>query len=502
MSGAVAPAPASCHPVAFDRVEGFGESHPWRLPDKRWPCSAAARLDLDEPVSSDSPFLDRAALGEVLSRTQSRVGFGLSDETRRAIEQDACFVIAGQQPGLLLGPAYVLYKAAAAIQLARRLSRQMNRRVLPAFWVASEDHRLEPLLHGSVFGRTLKLPAPDAPTPAMAFSLEPHRERIESWLGRLPGGAAQHRLGELFKGSYDRTLTEHFAVALGRLFVEQGLVLIDPLDLQELSRPVLLAATEKWSGLREDLQAGTEAVQNAGLRPPIEKLSVFSINGGHRESIDPARAQKAPGLSPGVALRPLVQDAVVPTVATVAGPTETVYLWQIDRLYERMNIRRSAVTPRLSVTVLDGRAARQAAEAGLEGEKVFSVRDAVAESQEQAAVEDPALNEALHRLVERIENHRDDSNRKVLDKALKSIRYQVQRVQDRLRRDASAEKSLEELTERVYPARKPQERLPGTAAELYGIGGRAWLEDLLKKTDVLKPVHWLMVLGRERKDGA
>ena len=49
------------------------------------------------------------------------------------------FVIAGQQPGVLVGPCLALYKLLSLIALARTLGVDEDHPVLPLFWIASHD---------------------------------------------------------------------------------------------------------------------------------------------------------------------------------------------------------------------------------------------------------------------------------------------------------------------------------------------------------------------------
>ena len=62
--------------------------------------------------------------------------------------------------------------------------------------------------------------------------------------------------------------------------------------------------------------------------------------------------------SPNVALRPLVQDALFPTVCYVAGPSELAYQAQLGDLYRAFGAVQPLLYPRASITVIDSAAAR------------------------------------------------------------------------------------------------------------------------------------------------
>ena len=62
--------------------------------------------------------------------------------------------------------------------------------------------------------------------------------------------------------------------------------------------------------------------------------------------------------SPKVLLRPLMQDAILPTVAYIAGPGELAYLAQLNKLYNYYNIIMPRIILRHSFTFLDNRSVR------------------------------------------------------------------------------------------------------------------------------------------------
>jgi uncharacterized protein YllA (UPF0747 family) len=63
-------------------------------------------------------------------------------------------------------------------------------------------------------------------------------------------------------------------------------------------------------------------------------------------------------LSPKAALRPLVQDTVLPTVAYVGGPGEIAYWAQLKELYEKMNLTMPVVVPRANCTLVEPKVKR------------------------------------------------------------------------------------------------------------------------------------------------
>src|SRR5690606_7788927 len=62
--------------------------------------------------------------------------------------------------------------------------------------------------------------------------------------------------------------------------------------------------------------------------------------------------------SPGVALRPLVQDRLFPTAAYVGGPGETAYFAQLKPVYDLFGVPMPVVYPRASLTLVPDKVAR------------------------------------------------------------------------------------------------------------------------------------------------
>jgi uncharacterized protein YllA (UPF0747 family) len=57
--------------------------------------------------------------------------------------------------------------------------------------------------------------------------------------------------------------------------------------------------------------------------------------------------------SPNVGLRPIVQDAVLPTAAYLGGPSEIAYLMQLEGAYARFGIAQPLIAPRPFVALLE-----------------------------------------------------------------------------------------------------------------------------------------------------
>src|SRR6185295_16206556 len=82
-------------------------------------------------------------------------------------------------------------------------------------------------------------------------------------------------------------------------------------------------------------------------------------------------------LVPSVALRPVIQDAVLPTVAMACGPGEMAYLGQLREVFELLGVRAAAAVPRFGATWLPAAAVELIERSGADPWEVVSASDAV-----------------------------------------------------------------------------------------------------------------------------
>jgi bacillithiol biosynthesis cysteine-adding enzyme BshC len=309
-------------------------------------------------------------------------------------------VVTGQQPGLFGGPLFVLHKAVATLEIARRLTERRRRPVVPVFWVAADDHdfaevRSVWILDGEGTIRHLRYAPRREPVgqPAFTIVLDETVERLVAELGEAlaPGPGGEEVLG-VVRECYlpGATLSGAFARLLSRLLPE--LVVLESSDpaLKATASSVLAREVEESSPTsRLALEAG-EALLEAGYHQQVPVrtgfLNLFVLAEGERRALGLAddgievrglgtrltvsealrRIETEPGpWSPNALLRPLTQDAMLPTAAYVGGPAEVAYHAQIGSAYAHFSLPRPVIVPRPSVTVVEPGAARALESEGL-----------------------------------------------------------------------------------------------------------------------------------------
>jgi len=362
------------------------------------PFLGAAGLDLAAlseaagRAAAHSRPLDDVA--EALARQQEARGSGRAAARARELrEPGATAIVTGQQAGLFGGPLFVLWKALATVRVASLLQKARARPVVPVFWVASDDHDFAEVRSTGVIDaggaiRTLRYAPRHEPVgrPAWAITMDDTIVSLVEELGHaLPPALGKDETLALVAECYrpEATLSEAFARLVSRLLPE--LVVLDPADatLKRLAAPVLARELQEGSPTsRLALDVG-RALLAAGYHQQVPVragfLNLFVVVDGQRRALalsngvvevrgtrerwpveDALRRLSADpaAWSPGALLRPLVQDALLPTAAYVGGPAEIAYHAQIAPSYAHFGIPRPALLPRPSLTLVEPQQAR------------------------------------------------------------------------------------------------------------------------------------------------
>ncbi len=330
---------------------------------------------------------DRDTLVEVLLDQNKR--WGLQERTRDNIERlrdpESVVVITGQQLGLFMSPLYIPYKTLTTLLLAERLEKELNRPVIPVFWLAGEDHDFEEVA-------AFKLPGSD---PSSNFLYTPKREgrgpvgrmkltedinriisQIENYLPQTPN---KQELLAFIRESYKPGVTfqQAFSQMLSRLFQDTGLVIasIDDRRPKELCVPLFHQEINQYQEINDILTSSSDALDALyHTQVQVNPTNLFMIDDTARYPIDADQElfhlrgngriydknalnvliDDQPELfSPNVVLRPIVQDVVFPTLAYIAGPGEIAYYAQYKKAYAWAGLPMPIIYPRASLTLVE-----------------------------------------------------------------------------------------------------------------------------------------------------
>ncbi|WP_405115908.1 bacillithiol biosynthesis cysteine-adding enzyme BshC [Paenibacillus sp. FSL K6-1217] len=308
------------------------------------------------------------------------------------LEQPETLVVTGgQQSGLFTGPLFVVYKAITVIQAAREAAAQLGRPVVPLFWIAGEDHDWDEVNHTYVLNRTgeiakIKLDKGEGPR----SSVSDIKVDAESWLqavaqldGLLQDSEFKPQLMELVTAASTGAgnMTEAFAKLMGALFGKFGLILLDSADpaLRRLEAPMFASMIERNDELETAYLAAAERITDSGYELQADvtpgNANLFYIHEGARLLLHKAEGRFADRkatvsfsrsellelleshperFSNNVLTRPLMQDYILPVLATVLGQGEMAY-WAIPhQAFKVMDGQMPLIIPRMSFTVIEG----------------------------------------------------------------------------------------------------------------------------------------------------
>jgi bacillithiol synthase len=501
------------------------------------PHSSKLFLDYAEQRDPLLPFFHSSpySTGWMLHRTQISAGAreavaGILEAQNRefgagykvfaniaAFRRGANAVVTGQQVTLLGGPLYTLLKAATAIRKAQD-ARAAGHPHVPIFWLATEDHDLEEADHVTFLSRhelhELKLKTPEqvaAPVGGLTLTKEIQRVLDEA-AELLEPGSVTDALQEFYKPGVSFGLA--FARFISRVFAEHGLIVLDASnrDCHALGAGVLRKAITSADELQTALQERNQLLaergyhsqvlvtaqsgllflidSESGARLPLKRSSDGWLAGKktYSESELLEILENEPErLSPNALLRPVFQDAILPTSAYIGGPAEIAYFAQSEVLYEGILGRTTPVLPRLSATLIEPSVAELLAQHELSLTDVISLRpedlavrlgarSMPVENKLRLAAAGNALDAELNELTGYMMSLNSELGRSA-EVAASKMRYQMNRLRRlsanyQLQHEASLRRHADVLALALFPNGHLQERLIGAAWFLsrYGEG--------------------------------
>ncbi len=440
----------------------------------------------------------------------------------------AACVVTGQQVGLFLGPLYTVYKAASAVAVARALSAETGRSVVPVFWLQNEDHDVDEIARVAVPGARLPhwLKAETGPAdPRCSIATLAWSNSVEGALASLEEAIAGQPFAAetiaLMRGAYRPSVgpCASFRHVLAELFSADGLIIVDPSDpaLARSAAPVHHRAVQRADAIASALQQRAAELSAADFKVMVHvregaPLSFYHPDGpaGPRYRLAPhdgdwelvgagtrvpravieRDAVDAPErFSTSALLRPILQDAWLPTAAVVGGPGELAYFGQLAPLYKAFDLPQPIAVLRARFEVVGPRSRRQLDALGLEPSQLATSRADLLAAVGGARSDAPDALEA--RLTSAITSilgaARPDIEQvggnlpKHVDKTEQAMTDFAKRLCDRYRRALVAQDTvqagrLDALLTWFRPDGAPQERIYGLPAMMARFGLTRFLE--------------------------
>jgi bacillithiol biosynthesis cysteine-adding enzyme BshC len=319
---------------------------------------------------------------------------------------DALCVTTGQQPGLLTGPLFTVYKALTAVSLARALENALGRTVVPVFWVAGDDHDFQEANHVNLITTSNELERVELRSrDAREVSLPLYREQLGAGIEAVLHAVERTTPETEFRPEVSAWLERHyrpeadfasaFAGAIAELLGAYGLVVFSPTHetAKRAMAPYLIRVLEEADEIDRALAARAQALESSGhaVSVPVgdgstpvliedrlgrDRVVVDGDSFRTRRAREPwtldslrSVARNEPErLSPNVLLRPAVEAALLPTLAYVAGPGELRYLPQTAPLYDALKVTPQTPVARWSALIVEARVEKVLDKYGIEAE--------------------------------------------------------------------------------------------------------------------------------------
>lgn len=305
-------------------------------------------------------------------------------------------VVTGQQVGLFTGPLYTINKALSAIKLADELSKSGTRAV-PVFWVATEDHDFDEVAEIFVTDKNGELLrsryTPSKFTEGVSVGEIKFdasiTDVIDELFSKQPTTEFSTGIRDLLKTSYcaGSGFGLAFANILTTLFADYGLIVIDPLNekIKQLASPIYQEAISHADKIVAAIREQNRSLETDGFhsqvlieddyfplfwhdddgrRTALKKISdgVYRVKGGKLEftaaELEKIAADEPQRFSPGVMMRSVVQDHLLPTVCYFGGAAEVAYFAQNCAAYKTLNRPVTPIFHRQSYTVVESRQRR------------------------------------------------------------------------------------------------------------------------------------------------
>ena len=293
-------------------------------------------------------------------------------------------IITGQQPGLLTGPLYTIYKAATAVILARRLAECWGVPCIPVFWVGGDDHDFEEVATAHILTKshtTLSLtysPSVDvAGLPIYRIPLEDSlHELVNRMAAAVKGSELRGEILECFHETLSQadSLSNWTARLLAHLFRDTPLRVVEPYGpaLRAISASIIQREIEEPLETTRLVNEAGDRLQRLGFSQQVRKAEQEScffleVEGRRRKVLWEAGRFRVPEegadfaqeallallreaperFSPNVVLRPIVQQHLFPSArAYVAGPGEVAYWAQLRSVFQRFTLDMPVIYPR------------------------------------------------------------------------------------------------------------------------------------------------------------
>lgn len=312
------------------------------------------------------------------------------DNLRALAQPHTYTVTTGHQLNIFTGPLYCIYKILTTIRLAEELKElHPDKKFVPVFWLATEDHDFDEINHIHLFGKKLEwaYPAEVKGQPVGRLPLSGIDEVIKQLEDlRLPAS-----LLEPFKEAYlqSSNLADATFKLYHHLFASYGLLILQPDNAvlkqlfssfaaedifekkahNEVAESIRLLEDEGYKIQVNPREINHFYITEKGNRERISGDNNYQINNTDivfsAEELKQELKLHPERFSPNVIMRPLYQEVILPNLGYVGGPGEIAYWLELKKSFEKFNVSFPVLHLRNSFVTLGEKAQKQIISSGL-----------------------------------------------------------------------------------------------------------------------------------------
>ncbi len=465
----------------------------------------------------------RAVLFSVLMEQHSQ--WNLSRKQRENLDliqnENTFTVTTGHQLNLFTGPVFFIYKILQTIKLSEYLNVKFpDQKVVPIFWMASEDHDFEEInhfkteknfyeIHSKSGGAVGRIEIADQ------FFIQQFAEEFKDYVFGT-------ELILLLKKAYKQgnTLAQATRFLVQQLFAEYGILIVDgdhpklkmsmhDVFQEELLHQKLIETTKNTIGFLSDRYGKVQVnPREINLFYLSETRNRIEFSNGKFHVIDTAlsfekeeilaQLKNHPELfSPNALLRPVYQQEILPNIAYIGGNAEIMYWLELKDYFQHLSLPFPILIPRNSLLFIPEKTLNAMGKMHLSIEDFF--KD-FAQVSKEVLLKDNAilsyLNETESAIstnfqeLEKTAAHTDITFGNLVDAEKTRQLKSFERMKKRLLRAEKIKQSehlerLENLFLRVHPGKVWQERIYNFSV-FYADFGAAWLQTCYQAIDVEK----------------
>lgn len=289
------------------------------------------------------------------------------------LEVDVFTITTGHQLNILTGPLYSILKIASVIKLCQTLSND-GLKVLPVFWLASEDHDFEEISKTQVYNHELMW---EVDSGGPVGRIDPQgMTTVLNELKEILGERFDQEFFKAIESCYHvETLAEAHFRLIHLLFSAHDLIIIDADDRDLKSAFIPSVKKELEQGLvRKSIADSNEQLEGKyKVQAHAREINLFfmsdtersrivrdkggfatsnGINNWTKEELLELLEKSAENFSPNVLMRPLYQESILPNLAYVGGGGELAYWFQLKAVFDAFELPFPILVLRKSAGIL------------------------------------------------------------------------------------------------------------------------------------------------------